>query len=53
MFENMLNFHGTFGTRFKDGILLLIGALYGVNGGPWGGTRFPGNLRPVFPFPGN
>ena len=41
--ENMLNFHGTFGTKFKDGMLLLIGAFYGVNGGPWGGVPgFPG-----------
>ena len=38
-------------TWYEYGMLLLIGAVYGVSVGPWGfpGTRFPGNLRPVFP----
>ena len=55
MHENMLNFHGTFGTCFEDGMQLLIGAVYGFGGGPWGGgfcTRMEKYIQGMLNFHG-
>ena len=44
----MNHFPPGFGTQFEHGMQLLIGAVYGVSGGPWGVRPNVGGIVGVY-----